>query len=132
MKKKLKKIALLIILSIVIFIIYGQFKSYRYEKELEKEGIITIGKLDSIEKYPKRSYIHISYYIGKKKYNSFESGLHKKIDTKDIRKFYKIKFLLNSPEIIRGIYSEQVTDTATILKAGFSIGDIENSNLEKK
>lgn len=125
MKRKSKILALLIIFSIIFFIIYGQIKSYKYEKELQKNGKITIGKLDSIEKYPKRTYLHISYYIGKKKYFSFESGLQKKISSKDIGKFYKIKYLSNSPEIIRGIYSEQIKDSTTILKAGFSREDIE-------
>jgi hypothetical protein len=125
MKRKSKILALLIIFPIIIFIIYGQIKSYIYEKELQKDGKITIGKLDSIEEYPKRTYLHISYYIGKIKYTSFESGLQKKISPKDIGKFYKIKYLSNSPEIIRGIYSEQIIDNMTILKAGFSKKDIE-------
>lgn len=67
MKKKSKILAILIIFSILIFIIYGQLKSYRNEKELLKDGKVTIGKLDSIEEHPKRTYLHISYYIGKKK-----------------------------------------------------------------
>lgn len=125
MKKKSKILAILIIFSIIIFIIYGQLKSYRYEKELLKDGKVTIGKLDSIEEHPKRTYLHVSYYIGKKKIISFESGLHKKVSPKDIGKFYKIKYLLNSPEIIRGIYSEQIIDSMAILKAGFSKKDIE-------
>lgn len=125
MKKKSKILAILIIFFILIFIIYGQLKSYRYEKELLKDGKVTIGKLDSIEEHPKRTYLHISYYIGKKKIISFESGLNKKVSSKDIGKFYKIKYLLNSPEIIRGIYSEQIIDSMAILKAGFSKKDIE-------
>lgn len=73
-----------------------------------------------------KELIYIYHIIlAKKKIISFESGLHKKVSPKDIGKFYKIKYLLNSPEIIRGIYSEQIIDSMAILKAGFSKKDIE-------
>ena len=117
-----KKVAGIIVLSIII---YGQFKSYRYEKELERNGIITIGKLDSIQETPKRNYLYLSYYIGSKKYISFESGLHKNVLPKDIGKFYKIKYLSNSPEIIRGIYSAEIHNQKEILKSGFSLEEIK-------
>ncbi|MBF4483519.1 MULTISPECIES: hypothetical protein [unclassified Flavobacterium] len=120
-----KKVGGIIVLSIIIFIIYGQLKSYRYEKELERNGIITIGKIDSIQETPKRNYLYLSYYIGSKKYISFESGLHKNVLPKDIGKFYKIKYLSNSPEIIRGIYSAEIHNQKEILKSGFSLEEIK-------
>jgi hypothetical protein len=121
MSKKFRLSGLLIVIPIFAFIMYGQLKSCRYEKQLDSKGIITIGKIDSIQILPKRSYIYLSYYIHGKKYSSFESGLQKSISKKDIGKFYKVKYLEISPEIIRGIYSEQITDTLSILNAGFNI-----------
>lgn len=129
MKNRSKKIALFFIIALITFIIYGQIKSYQYEKELLKDGKVTIGRLDSIQENPKRSYLYMSYFIGNKKYSSFESDLHKKMSKKDIGKFYEVKYLSNSPEIIRGNYSKQIIDSIEILNAGFSIKDLELGNV---
>ncbi|SHM30072.1 hypothetical protein [Flavobacterium saccharophilum] len=125
MKQKSKIFGLLIVASIAIFVLYGQFRNLRFEKDLKEHGKITIGKIDSIQEFPKRNYIHVSYYINGKKYNSFESGLHKNISKENIGEFFKLKYLKNSPEIVRGIYSQRIIDTATILKSGFSITEIK-------
>jgi hypothetical protein len=126
MKQKSKIFGLLIVASIAIFVFYGQFRSLRYEKDLKEHGKITIGRIDSIQEFPKRNYIHISYYINGKKYNSFESDLHKNISKENIGEFFKLKYLKNSPEIVRGIYFQRIIDKATILKSGFSITEIKS------
>lgn len=106
---------------------YGQIGSYRYDEEFKKSGKVTIGRIDSIQVNPKREYIYVSYYVDSKKYISIESGLHKKITEKDIGKFYNIKYLSNSPGIIRGVYLKKISDTSEILKSGFSKEDIGNN-----
>lgn len=131
MIKKKKISPLLILLGFFIFVLYGQLRSYRYENKLKAEGQMTIGRIDSIEELPKWSIIYISYNIKDKNYNYNQDDLHTGITKKDIGKFYEIKYLSSSPEIIRVNYSKQITDTTDILKAGFSMRDIENSNLKK-
>lgn len=124
MKRETKLVLIVILASIFLFILYGQLRSCNYDNELSKDGEITIGKLDSIQKFPKRSYIHLSYYIQGKKHSSSESALDTDVHDADIGKFYKIKYLMRNPEIVRGIYSQQVIDTVIILKAGFSKEDL--------
>ncbi|MBE8725377.1 hypothetical protein C4F50_10500 [Flavobacterium sp. KB82] len=90
-----------------------------YERKLKKEGEITIGRIDSINRLPKWSIIYVSYYIQNKNYNYHQDDLHTGITKKDIGKFYEVKYLLSSPEIIRVNYYKQIKDTIAILKAGF-------------
>lgn len=126
MKTNYSKFSYLLIALIIIFIGYGQFKSILFERELKKNGKITIGKIDSIQTNPKRTYIYLTYIIGDDKITSFESGLNKKITKKDIGNYYEIRYLDESPEIIRTDFSKKITDTTLILKAGFSKEDIAN------
>ncbi|MDN3673041.1 hypothetical protein QWY99_08275 [Flavobacterium branchiarum] len=125
-------IPLLFLTAFFIFVSYNQIRSYKYENKLEENGLVTIGRIDSIVKYPKSSTIFISYVIMNSKYKSFETALEKKISNKHIGKFYEMKYLTESPEIVRGNYSKEITDTLAILNAGFSREDIENSNLGKE
>ena len=118
-------------MAFFIFVLYGQIRSYKYENELKEKGVVTISRIDSIEELPKWSYLHVSYYIGDKRYTSYENGLHTGISNKDIGKFYEVRYLPESPEIVRGNYSKEITDTIAILNAGFSREDIMNSNLGK-
>jgi hypothetical protein len=123
MKKESKIVGLVVVASILI--IYAGISSYMYEEKLKKNGKITIAKLDSIQEYPKRTYGCISFYVGNTKHTSLESGLRSKISKKDIGKFYYVKYLPNATNIVRGVYSKEITDTIAILKAGFSKEDIE-------
>jgi len=126
MNIKSKTIAILLPILLLVFILFGQIRSCEFDQELKESGQLTIGKLDSIRKFPKRTYLCISYYINNEKYNSSESGFKKNISDKDIGKYFKLKYLKKSPEIIRGIYSKQITDTVLILQAGFAKEDIKN------
>lgn len=126
MIKKKNIIPLLVLIAFFIFVLYGQLKSYQYKNKLKLDGQVTIGRIDSIVRFPKSSTVFISYIISNKNYNSFESALDKKISDKDVGKFYEFRYLLDSPEIVRGDYSKKITDTTAILKAGFSKEDIMN------
>lgn len=126
MKTNYSKFTYLFIVLIIIFIGYGQFKSILFERELKENGKVAIGKIDSIQTNPKRTYIYLTYIVEGDKITSFESGLNKKITKKDIGNYYEIRYLDKSPEIIRTDFSKQITDTTLILKAGFSREDIAN------
>ncbi|NRT13747.1 hypothetical protein HNP99_000072 [Flavobacterium sp. 28A] len=128
MIKKKNVIPLLFLLAFFIFLLYGQIRSLRYDNDLKERGVVTIGKIDSIQKFPKRSYLWISYYIRNKKYSSSENNSYIEITNKNIGRFYYVKYLPNSTNIVRGVYSEEVTDTVAILNAGFSREEIVNLN----
>ncbi|MBC5862116.1 hypothetical protein [Flavobacterium turcicum] len=126
MKQKSNFFKLLFFGSFAVFIIYGQFVSLKFEKDLKEHGLVTIGKIDSIREFPKGKNIHVSYCIKGKKYNSSESGSgHTNISKENKGEFFKLKYLKDSPEIVRGIYSQRIIDTVTILKSGFSITEIK-------
>lgn len=130
MIKKKSIIPLLILLGFIFFVLYCQLQSRQYENKLKRDGQTAIGRIDSIVRYPKSSTVFISYIISNKKYNSFESALDKKISSKDVGRFYEFRYLLDSPEIVRGNYLKEVTDTVAILNAGFSkeeIGDLKEN-----
>lgn len=126
MIKKKNIIPLLVLIAFFVFVLYGQLQSYHYENKLKLDGQVTIGRIDSIVRFPKSYTVFISYIILNKNYNSFENALGKKISSKDVGKFYEFRYLLNSPEIVRGDYFKQITDTTAILKAGFSRKEIGN------
>lgn len=96
-------------------------------KRVKNNGKITIGRIDSIFTPHKwASTVYLFYYVGNKKHTSFESDTKYKATKRDIGKFYEIKYLPDSPEIIRVDYSKKITDTTAILKAGFSRKEIGN------
>lgn len=117
--------AVLILGSIFSFFLFAYVRSYIYKEKFKKEGQITIGRIDSIERLPKWSIIYVSYYVENKKCNYHEDDLDADITKTDIGKFYEIKYLPDSPEIIRVNYLKQITDTTAILKAGFSREEIK-------
>jgi hypothetical protein len=123
---KVKTKAILILGAMSFIFLFAYIRSHRYEEKLSKGGKITIGKIDSIIRLPKWSNIYITYYIDNKRYDYHENDLDAEITKNDIGKFYEVRYLQDSPEIIRANYSKQITDTTAILKAGFSREEIEN------
>ncbi len=123
--KKTIKIILVLAPLITVFVV-AYFRSNWVDKELKKNGKITIGRIDSIERLPKWSIIYLSYYINNKKYVFSQDDLDTGITRDDLLKFYEVRYLPSSPEIIRGDYSKQITDTTAILKAGFLREEIAN------
>lgn len=122
--KNLKTIILIIF--IVCLILFIQLRAYYFEKELSRNAKFTIGRVDSIIVMPKLTNIYVSYYSEKEKLVTPERKRGKNINQDDIGKFYELKYLKESPSIVRTNFSKQVTDTVAILKAGFSKEDIGN------
>lgn len=130
MKKTIKVI--LVLTPLFTIFLVGYFRSNWADNELRKNEKVTISRIDSIKKLPKWSKIYLSYYLNYKKHVFSEDNLGTGITETDIGKFYEMKYLPDSPEIVRGIYSKEIKDTVAILKAGFSRADIVNSNLRVK
>lgn len=123
---KIKTKATLILGIMISLFSFAYVRNYIYEKELKKEGELTIGRIENIINLPKWSNIFTSYYINNQYYIYHENDLGTKITKTDIGKFYEIKYLPDSPKIIRVNYSKQITDTTAILKAGFTREEIIN------
>ncbi|MBP4140397.1 hypothetical protein J3S90_01100 [Flavobacterium sp. P4023] len=124
---KLKTKAILVLSPLIFIFVFAYIRTHKFEKEFKNNGKITIGRIDSIFTPPKwASTVYLFYYVGNKKHTSFESDTKYKATKRDIGKFYEIKYLPDSPEIIRVDYSKKITDTTAILKAGFSRIEIGN------
>ena len=108
-------------LGLIYLIIAGNIEG----SDIDKNGKIIIGKYVARDKWGKYRSNYFSYYVGKEKHKS--GGGVGPIDFyKNIGKFYKIKYLDKYPEAIHPLYEQEVTDTAEILNAGFSMDDILN------
>ncbi|MDN3672847.1 hypothetical protein QWY99_07260 [Flavobacterium branchiarum] len=130
---KVKTKAILFFGGMFSLLLFAYIRGYCTDNKLKENGKKTIARLDSIVTPPKwASTVYLTYYIDNKKYTSFESDIEYKTTKNDIGKFYEMKYLPESPEIVRGNYSKEITDTLAILNAGFSREDIENSNLGKE
>jgi hypothetical protein len=115
----------IIIICIILLILFIQLRAYHFEKELSKNGMFSVGRIDSIVVMPKLTNIYISYYSEKTKLITPERKKVNSIDKDDVGKFYEIKYLKASPSIVRTNFLKQITDTTAILKAGFSIEDLK-------
>ena len=124
------KTKLFIILAITIPLLLLITNDIYIKNKTKEDGIDIIVKFDSIQKLPKRSYYYFSYYLDGKKITTCNSGLKKLFQFDDINvvpnNFYKAKANSEKPEIINVNQEEQVSETALILKAGFSREDIAN------
>jgi hypothetical protein len=115
----------IIIICIISFILFIQLRAYHFEKELSKNGVFSVGRIDSIVVMPKLTNIYISYYSEKIKLITPERKKENNVDQDDVGKFYEIKYLKASPSIVRTNFLKQITDSTEIMKAGFSIEDIK-------
>ncbi|WP_310557555.1 hypothetical protein [Flavobacterium sp.] len=116
---------IIVIIFIVCLVLFIQLRSYYFERELSKKGELTVGRIDSIVVMPKLTNIYMSYYFEKVKFITPERKTNKYINKNYVGKFYELKYLKRYPSIVRTNFSKQVTDTTAILKAGFSIEDME-------
>lgn len=120
MINRVSKIVLLfLILGILCLIIVGNIRGY----DIEKNGKITIGKYVSQKNYPKTQTNFFIFYINgvKHKYNG---GRVPKGFSKNIGKFYKIKYSTKYKGAIEPLIDQEITDTLAILQAGFARKDI--------
>lgn len=120
--KNLKTIILIIF--IVCLISFIQLRAYYFERELSKNSVFTICRVDSIVVMPKLTNIYVSYYYEKMKFITPERKKYKGIDQDDVGNFYELKYLKSSPSIVRTNFEKQITDTVAILKVGFTKEDI--------
>ncbi len=123
--KNNKKLAYIIIGICIVSVLYSVVKSYNNSIQLNNYGMQTIGRVIEIKGISKsKGYIYLYYIDGKPIKSESLIGLEENIRLGD---FYKVNYLPNNPNIKKILSDKKITDTALILKAGFSKEDIENT-----
>jgi hypothetical protein len=108
---------------VVIWIIYNLYEGNKYDDEIEKNGVETIGRITKFKGAGSRPYLRFRFYANNKLFGSDSPRDDK---GEKIGDFFKVIYSSKNPEICRIYLDEKITDTTLILKAGFSIEDIEN------
>ena len=116
MVNKISKVfVILFLFSVVTLIFFGNIRGY----EVEKNGKIIIAKYVSQRNYPKSQTNFFVYYIDGKKHK--DNGGRAPIGfSKNIGKFYKIKYSEKYTHTIYPLFNQEVTDTDSIIQAGFT------------
>mgnify|MGYP003393507693 FL=1 len=123
--KNNKKLAYIIIGICIVSVLYSVVKSYNNSIQLNNYGMQTIGRVIEIKGISKsKGYVYLYYIDGKPIKSESLIGLEENIRLGD---FYKVNYLPNNPNIKKILSDKKITDTALILKAGFSKEDIENT-----
>ena len=123
--KNNKKLAYIIIGICIVSVLYSVVKSYNNSIQLNNYGMQNIGRVIEIKGISKsKGYIYLYYIDGKPIKSESLIGLEENIRLGD---FYKVNYLPNNPNIKKILSDKKITDTALILKAGFSKEDIENT-----
>ena len=125
----------LILIIFILMLIFIQLRSYNLENQIKKSNNFIIAKFESKVRFPKTTDFNFGYYINGKKYITANSGINysilnssletKLIDSLTINCFYLAKLNIKYPKVIIVYPNKQITDTATILKAGFTKDDFK-------
>lgn len=119
-KKLLSRI--FVYLSLVAFftmLILGYLGKY----DVENSKKMTIGRYVSQKNYPKTQSNYFVLYIKNERFR-LNGGRTPRGFSKNIGKFYRIKYSINQEIIIRPLFDQEITDTAAILEAGFPIEEV--------
>ncbi len=116
----------LIFISIVFLVIsFFYIKIQLKYSEINKNGILGIGKFVEFKRYPKSRDYFFEYYKNGKKIRDLitnpPNAFHKKLGS-----FFEIKYVEEYDNIIVN-YDKEITDTVAILSAGFSREDLGNN-----
>lgn len=107
----------------IIWIFYNLYNGNIFDKEIEKYGIVTVGKITKFKGASSRAYLTYKYYVNKRPHGS-DSPRDEKGEK--IGEFYKVIYSSKNPDKSRIYLDEEITDTVTILNSGFSRQDIAN------
>lgn len=120
----MKKLSIVIISLLILGIIFIFLKGYWYKKEISENRAKTVCKYVSCKEFPKTSESFFKYYIdGKPRRNSY--GRCPKDSEEKLNKFFVIYYSTKDVEKIEVDFSTAITDTTTILNAGFTIDEIK-------
>ncbi|HEX9981239.1 MAG TPA: hypothetical protein VGB50_11815 [Flavobacterium sp.] len=127
MKKKIGDInnwaiAAVLLLGFVI-VVFGTYTSKQKMAEIEQSGTPLIAKFSHIKEFPKTVNHYFYFFYGQERINcdiiSAPEGF-----SRNVGRFYRIKYLEKYPERIVVQFDEEVTDRNVILKSGFQEEDL--------
>ena len=121
MKDMVSKIILVIFFFGILIMFY---KGCKYNEEITNHKGSTICKYTYCKEFPKTTESHFKYFIQNKEFNN-ASGRCPDNYKKRIRKFFTVDYSTIDPNKIEVHFTDEITDTAKILKAGFSREDLE-------
>ena len=125
-----KQQILTVIIFIIIVALYAVYSKNKRDR-IKQDGNNLIAKFIFIKKYVKSSDYFFNFYF---------KGIEKKCSvtvvpnnfSKNIGKFYYVKYLPKYPDLIIVNFNEEITDTKAILEAGFVKEDIKLHLTDKK
>jgi hypothetical protein len=120
MKKIIYSVPVIIFLYCLI---YAVNKGCNYTKEINENKAQTICKYIECEHRLKVNGSFFEYYVKDSLYRTEYGRCPENYEDK-INKFFVIDYSSKDPNKIRVDFSNEVTDTTTILKAGFSKEDL--------
>lgn len=116
-------ISIVSIILFFLFFLFLLFEGHVIRKDIELNGKITIGKYISHRRFKKGQVNYLSFNIGGVRYKG-EGGHPPVAFSKNIGKFYKIRYSEKFKGSIKAFFDEEVTDTTEIMKAGFTKKEI--------
>ena len=121
----INKISKILVIVFVLGIISLIVASYFVKYDVENKGKVSIGKYVSRDNWAKGECNYFIFYIDGKRYK--EDGGRAPVGfSKNIGKFYKIKYSEKYKGSIQALFNEEVTDTIEILQAGFTKEELNN------
>ena len=118
------KISKVLVIAFFLAAIALIIDSYFIKYDVENKGKISIGKYVLYDSWGKGELNYFTFYIDGKKYK--ENGGRAPVGfSKNIGKFYKIRYSEKYKGAIQALFNEEVTDTVAILQAGFTKEDIK-------
>lgn len=119
----MRKIFLGFILILIFgFIIASIINGYEIKNDIENNGKTSVGKYIKQDKWAKGSLNIIRYYDNGKEYES-NGGRAPQGFEKNIGRFYRISYSEKYKGSLHADFTQEVTDTAEILNAGFRLID---------
>ena len=91
---KIKYFNYSILFLVLIWIVYNLYDGNNYDKEIEKHGIVTVGKITEFKGASMRPYLRYEYYVNEKVWGS-DSPRNKKGEK--IGGFYKVIYSSKNP-----------------------------------
>ena len=110
----------LLLLLFIILIGALFIRGFSHRKEIENYHATTVCKYVRCKKYPKTSSSYFKYYVKGKEYIN-KSGRCPKNGEEKINHFFIVHYSEINPNKIKVDFSEEVTDSLEIIRAGFVV-----------
>lgn len=122
---KYRIIIVVICLSVLCVIVIRDIASKKaLNSKIDREGIITIGKVYKYSAHKKYQNYYYYFYVNNKKVENFEDVNFPRPGNSSIGRFFRVKYLKGEPLHSKILLDQDVNDTISILKAGFKLLEI--------